>query len=360
MKVVMKSILWSCALSLCVACNSTSENAKNQNLIIHVASVKSQDVDNRKEFSFLAKPYRTSDLSFRVGGPIERFDVYAGNYYKKGDVIAEVDSRDFLIRKERAEAIYHQSKAEFERIGVLFEKNNISASAYEKAKADYTSAKTAFETAKNELDDAKLIAPFNGYVGEVYIEKYQDVKATQPVVSLVDIDQLKIEAYVTQDIALGARDMKEVNLCFDAIPGEVYVANVVEVSKSTTKNNLSYLLTALLPNKDGKLLAGMSGKVFFDVVALSSLPIVTIPQTALCHRPTEGSYVWVVNAGTQQVSRRKVEVGALQPNGSVCITTGVNVGEIIAVSGLRFLSEGMKVETAKGKNAEPTRNTLSK
>lgn len=52
------------------------------------------------------------------------------------------------------------------------------------------------------MDDTRLIAPFVGYVGEVYIEKFQDVKATQPVVSFIDITQLKIEAYVTQDIAL--------------------------------------------------------------------------------------------------------------------------------------------------------------
>ena len=47
---------------------------------------------------------------FRVGGPIDRFEVYAGNYYQRGDIIAEIDSRDFRIRKERAEAIYNQAK----------------------------------------------------------------------------------------------------------------------------------------------------------------------------------------------------------------------------------------------------------
>lgn len=101
-----------------------------------------------------------------MGGPIDHFEVYAGNYYHRGDIIAEIDSRDFRIRKERAEAIYHQAKAEFERIKVLYEKNNLSASAYEKARADYTSAKTAYETAVNELEDTKLIAPFDGYIGK--------------------------------------------------------------------------------------------------------------------------------------------------------------------------------------------------
>ena len=61
------------------------------------------------------------------------------------------------ISKERAEAVYNQAKAEFERVKALYEKDNLSASAYEKARADYTSAKTAFETATSyESSDSCL------------------------------------------------------------------------------------------------------------------------------------------------------------------------------------------------------------
>ena len=200
-----------------------------------------------KEFSFIAKPFRTSELSFRVGGPISNFEVYAGNYYRKGEVIATIDDRDFLIRKEQTQAVYDQAKAEFERIGALYEKNNISASTYEKTKAEYTSAKTAFQTAANELNDTRLVAPFDGYVGEVFIEKYQEVKATQPIISFIDLDQLKIETYVTQDIALQAEQLQQAELRFDAVADRTYPATILEISKSTTPNNLSYLLTARLP-----------------------------------------------------------------------------------------------------------------
>lgn len=206
-----------------------------------------------KEFSFIAKPFRTSELSFRVGGPISNFEVYAGNYYRKGEVIATIDDRDFLIRKEQTQAVYDQAKAEFERIGALYEKNNISASTYEKAKAEYTSAKTAFQTAANELNDTRLVAPFDGYVGEVFIEKYQEVKATQPIISFIDLDQLKIETYVTQDIALQAEQLQQAELRFDAVADRTYPATILEISKSTTPNNLSYLLTARLPNPDRQL-----------------------------------------------------------------------------------------------------------
>lgn len=334
-----------CIFLLCLfsACGG-EEKKTNEPVRIKVVEVENTIPTSEREFSFISKPFKETTLSFRVSGPIDRFEVYTGNYYHRGDIIAEIDSRDFRIRKERAEAIYKQSKAEFERIKVLYEKDNLSASAYEKARADYTSAKAAFETATNELNDTRLIAPFDGYVGEVYIEKFQDVKATQSIISFIDIAQLKIESYVTQDIALQARQIKEIGIRFDALPDSVYPAKVIDISKGTTRNNLSFLMTALLPNKKEEWPAGISGKVLLELPSQSSVSILTVPQTALSHRPTEGDYVWVVDRMAGKVSKRKVILGELLTGGKVEVKDGLRVGETVAVSKLRFLSEDMPVE----------------
>lgn len=342
MRTKVRFILLSSLSFLFCACNGKDVKSE-QDLLVYTAEATTLSQEGSKEFPFIAQPFRTSELSFRVGGPINRFDVYVGNQYTQGAVIAEIDPRDFRIRKERAEAVYHQAEAEFKRIEVLFQKENISASTYEKAKSDYISAKMAFETATNELADTRLAAPFTGYVGEVHIEKFQDVKAAQPVLSLIDIHQLKIEIYVTQDIAYTAQKADSIRLRFDALPDKTFSARIAEVSKGTTQNNLSYLLTAFLPNKDGGLLAGMSGKAILDTPQVTGMSGVCIPQTALCHRPTEGSFVWIANSDTKQVSKRDVKIGELLPGGYVKVTQGLQAGETVVVSKLRFLSDGMKV-----------------
>lgn len=353
MRLSGKTVLGICMAVSLTACGKKKQENTTAPLIVNTAVVEEGRSLSRKEYPFIAGPYRTTELSFRVGGPIDHFDVYAGNHYKKGDVIAGIDPRDFRLRKERAEAVYNQAEAEFSRVQSLYRKNNLSASAFEKAKAEYTSAKTAFESASNELSDTRLKAPFNGYIGEVYIEKFQDIKPTSPVVSFVDIDQLKIEAYVTQDIAFNAAAVQNVNLCFDAAPHHSYVARVEEISKNTTRNNLSYLLTAVLPNPDGKLLAGMSGKLSFDLGPESQIPRILIPQKALCHRPSEGDYVWIIDAGTGKASKRNVRKGEIRQEDKIEITSGLQQGETIATSGLRFLSEGMDVVSNKAKSDCP-------
>lgn len=344
MKVIVKTVLGACFVCLLNACNNPAGNTEKQKNIVNIAQATTIPSDSRKEFSFISKPFRSSDLSFRVSGPVDRFEVYPGNHYRKGDIIAEIDPRDFHVRKERAEGVYNQAKAEYDRIKTLFEKNNVSASTYEKAKADYISAKTAFDAATNELEDTRLVAPFDGYIGEVFIEKHQDVRATQPVVTFVDIEQLKIETYITQYIAFNFQDLKKVDLRFDAMPDSVFEARIVEISRSTTSNNLSYMLTALLPNQNSRLLSGMSGKISIDSGNTVSKPDIVVPQIGVCHSPQHGDYVWVVDETSKRVSRREVQLGELASGGKVRINEGLKPGETIATSGLRFLSEGLEVD----------------
>lgn len=135
-------------------------------------------------FPFIAKPLRTTELSFRVSGPIDRFEVYPGNHYKRNDIIAEIDPRDFRLRLENAEVAYRRAEADYKRIESLYEKDNVSASSYEQARAAWIAARTAYNTALNEFNDTQLRAPFDGYAGEVFIEKYQDVRAAPPVITL--------------------------------------------------------------------------------------------------------------------------------------------------------------------------------
>ena len=113
----MKRVIYSVftalfTLSLCTSCSKQQKQMQTSEPIVQTTEVKSVQDSRRKEYSFTTRPFRTSELSFRVGGPIKSSTNYIGNYYRKGEVIATIDQRDFEIRKNRAEAVYNQAKAE--------------------------------------------------------------------------------------------------------------------------------------------------------------------------------------------------------------------------------------------------------
>lgn len=333
------------ALVLITACGTAkTDGNKTKKLTVKTFIASKETTGKEQSFTFISKPYRTSLLSFRVGGVVERFEAHVGSHYRKGDVIATIDARDFKIRAERAEALYQQAEAEFNRIDILFKNNNISASVYEKAKAELVSARTNHQTAANELSDTQLIAPFDGYVGELFIEKFQDVKATQTVITFVEIDRLKIETYVPQAIALNPSAITSATISFDGSPNENYDVTIAEISKSTTRNNISYLLTALLENKTGELLSGMSGKINIYTNGTQSI---TIPQDVVRNRPSVGNFVWIIDPVTNKVSRQVVTLGAVRDGGLVTVINGISEGDIVATTNIDFLGEGEVVEISK-------------
>src|SRR5574344_578320 len=192
----MKYFFLSILAAVIIASCGNSQNSQEKKFVVKTATATSLAEEEDKSFSFISKPNHTAELSFRVGGQVKYFDTYPGTFFKKGTLIAEIDPRDFAVKKERAAGQLYQAKAEYQRIKILYEKNNVSASTYDKSYADYVAAETSLEMAENDLKDTKLVAPYNGYISKTYIERHQDVKATQPVVSFVDIDQIRIEVYV--------------------------------------------------------------------------------------------------------------------------------------------------------------------
>lgn len=93
-----------------------------------------------------------------------------------------------------------------------------------------------------------------------------------------------------------------------------------------------------------ELLAGMSGTAQIDIsYSPMELKGVVIPQYALCHRPSVGDYVWLVEDERSQVKMRKVSKGKLFPYGKVHVKEELSTDDVIATTGLRFLFEGTKV-----------------
>lgn len=341
----MRKVFLFCLLFPLVSCGESSqtEPRKREVKVAHARVVRQ---GHGRSYTFLSSPYRTTELSFRVGGPVTNFKVQSGQFFRKGQLIAAIDDRDFIIRKQRAEALYHQAKVDYERVTNLYEKGNISGTNYEKAKADYERAKADFHTAGNELSDTRLLAPFDGYVQQVHIDEYQDVSPSSPVVTFIDLSRIKAQAFIPEDMAVRLREggRKDSSfVCFKATGERRYYPVESFVTQSTSENNISYLYTLVLDNKDNSLFGGMAGilSVQYPQPSISCSNVI-IPQTAVCHNPEQGAYVWLVGEDNR-VKRKSVQVGGLIAGSGVEVLSGLVSGDRVAVTCLSFLSDNEEV-----------------
>lgn len=342
-----KNLVWACLTLLLVSCSPKNEtgNKVGKKMEIVEAQSMARNVVERT-YSFISCPYKTVELSFRVGGPIKQFEAQTGKFYRKGEVIAAIDPRDFIIRKNEAEAVCRQAEAEYQRIANLYEKDNISGSAYEKAKAEYARAKAAYETATNELEDTRLLAPFDGYVQDISIEQHQEVKASVPVLSFIDLSRIKAEVYIPEDVAKAFHQKKDMpcHVSFDGMEGKRYEIAETYLSQTATDNNISFLLTAIIENKDNSLFGGMSGEVSLPIPSASDGTMVYIPQTAVFSRTTNQASVWKVDE-ENRVQRTSIRLGDACSKNHIEVVSGLHPGDRIVASGLYTLSEDEQIST---------------
>lgn len=342
-----KTVLFIGIAGLLTACNR-AEQPKEKQPEVKVVRAQQVEKESERSYTFLSQPYRTSELSFRVGGPIRTFDIQNGQFFRKGELIAAIDDRDFVVRSQRAAALYKQAEADYKRVSNLYEKGNISGTNYEQAKADFEKAKADYTEAANDLADTRMYAPFDGYVQQVHAERFQDIKPSMPVVTFIDLSKIKVEAYVPEDMALSFRKKDDAPACriaFSALKERSFAPSEVYVTQSAANNNISYLLTAILENKDNSLFGGMTGTFsvpFTPGRYADGKACVVIPQSAVCHNPEIGSFVWKVNENNEVV-RKPVMLGRLKKNDLIEVVSGLSAGEQVAVTRLSYLSENEKI-----------------
>lgn len=234
-------------------------------------------------YTFISQPYRLSELSFRVGGPVHAFDVQQGQFFRKGQLIAAIDERDFVIQKQRTEALYRQAEVDYTRISSLYAKDNISGMNYEQAKANYERTKADYEAAVNAWEDSRLYAPFDGYVQQAHIERYQDVKPSVPVVTFIDLSRIKVEAYVPEDMALQMRQKDSVACVvrFNALPDREFVPSEYFLTQRMSLAAIIIAMGMLVDNAivvyDAALVNMQRGmrkrKAILDAVSGTSMPL---------------------------------------------------------------------------------------
>lgn len=155
---------------------------------------------------------RQVDLSFQVGGIIEKMFKEEGDSVEKDELLAILDSRDYKSNLEKAEAevektlaLKNDSEEKFNRNAPLVEDDTISKQEYDmlkntrdKSAADYDSAVAAKNYAQNQLDYTKIYAPDDGIVMVRVQEPGATVNKGQIVYSISKNKPVWVRAYVNE------------------------------------------------------------------------------------------------------------------------------------------------------------------
>lgn len=322
--------------------SSTGETPQAETIkYVKVETISDGTVQNSMTLNGKIKEKSLTSLSFRVGGPLKQLNVKQGDYVRAGQVIAEIDKRDYELQLETRKAQFDQVEGEYNRYKQLIEQKKIPENTFEKIKSGYLMAKTGYENAQNQLRDTELKAPFSGYIFEKFVENFQTVGAGTPIVSIIDNSHLEVVVSVSESQLNKVKNDRNSFLNVENAGIYQLPVRLLSVSEKTMNDGL-YEVKYAFENKDELHVApGMTAEVTLHCKAEENQ--LSVASTALFHEK-DNTCVWVFNPSTSQVEKRVVKVTLDGSRGRVNIVSGVSNGEQLVTAGVHYLVEGQQVK----------------
>lgn len=314
-------------------------------------------VETSRNLAGVARAGIEADLSFRVGGTVEEVNVALGDTVRKGQVLARLDSVDYELQVQeaeaglaQAEAALRKGEADFDRTRALYESNNASKSELDAARAAAESARSQVDAASKRLELSRqqlayteLRAPSDGAIAFKDLEINENVQAGSPVFMMTSGSLAEVEFAVPEVMIASISVGLPVTVKLDAVPGREFPAEITEVGVAVTGASAAFEATARLTEKVPEVRSGMAAEVVCRFQDAEDSAEIAVPWVAV-GEDRDGRFVFVLEPaaeGTATVHRRAVTVGKIGK--TIEIVEGLSEGELIVTAGIRRLSEGMRV-----------------
>ncbi|PWD97964.1 efflux RND transporter periplasmic adaptor subunit [Marinilabilia rubra] len=343
MRTSLMTLFFTGLVILNTGCSSTEPEQKKEARYVKIEEVQPQITANAKTFNAAIEENRKSSVPFRVGGPLEKIFFDEGDFVKKGQILAQLDKRDFKTRLLAAEAQFTQAKGEFERYSQLYEQNKLPANTYEKIKSAYLAAKSNWENASNALSDTRLTAPFSGFVFQKLINNHETIAPGQPVLILIDTNTLEVNFGVPESVVNTLKEGQEVGITVNHHTDNRHSATIHSISHKAGDDRLFHVRLKM-KNPDPEIIKpGMTAKAIVAETESKKSSRPVVPTEAIFYSGNQPN-VWIFNETNNQVSRRPVTTGLVNDEGMIQIAKGIQPNEKIVTAGVHSLLEGQKVK----------------
>lgn len=280
-------------------------------------------------------------LAFRVAGPIKRIRVSEGQFVKKGELLVELDSRDYQWQYNAALAEYIQVKGESDRVIELYRRGSVSTNEYDKAVAAKKRVTALYNVHLNALSDTRLKAPFDGYIQKKYFDVPEIVAQGTPVLSMIDDDYLEVNIDIPSSDFIRREDFVSYEAVADVYPDKALSLEMLDMTQAANYNQLFNMRFRLKRDSALALAPGMSVTVTIRFRPASE-EFTTIPVSALFQKNGD-SCVWLYDETSGTVQMIRVSVWQIVKNGTAIVRSDLRVGQTIISAGVNELKEGQKV-----------------
>jgi len=345
-----------CMFVLVAACGGAEDQSGNEEntgprVPITVTTAVARDLEVWEPSVGQLEPKIAPLIAAEVAGRLIAVHFDVGDHIKRGQVLAEIDSADFELSRDMAQAdidrvvaLIHAEQLKVTRLQALVQKKSVNQSVLDDAQAqlgalnaDRTSAQVRLQQARLDLSRARITSPIDGRVDDTQVSIGDYVKVGSPLMRIGNFQYLKARLPFPETLLPDLRAGLAVRLSSPSAPGVNVETTVSEVRPSITLGGRSAQVIVNLENPGPW---GPGATVTASVRVAVHENATMLPEVSVVLRPA-GAVVYVISDG--KALQRVVTTG-LRRDGQVEILSGLAVGEKVAADGAGFLADGVAIE----------------
>ncbi|MBL9037838.1 MAG: efflux RND transporter periplasmic adaptor subunit [Archangium sp.] len=291
-----------------------------------------------------------SEMAANVSGRVIATYVERGQVVKRGQAIALVDAQGAAFsasaagsQAKAAEAQLALAMTDCERADRLFKEGAIAKSEYDRLKTSCSAQVFSAEAAKSNAglasklaDDTLIRAPFDGVVGERYINVGEYVQPPTRVASLYAVNPVRVQISVPESSVGAVQQGQTVEVTVGAFENRVFVGKVRFVAPNLRPSTRDLLVEAVVPNADGALKPGMFATTR---LVTGESPQATVPVDAIV---ADGTTKRLFLAKDNKAIELVVQTGS-EKDGRVAVIDSLQPTDIIIVKPPSTLRDGAAI-----------------
>jgi len=331
-------------------------------------------------------------MKAEVGGVVKNLYAAEGRHVREGDLLVELEDREYRLRLERLEAQrlrylselfvekqyavtgqeaspgvidkLDKAQAAYEKTSEAFKKGLVSQADLEKAQSDLelglieagrkkdeimastkglTQAEVDVKIARMDLEKTLIRAPFAGIITDIKLSPKERLDAGRELFTLVDISRIKVKAKVLESEVGKIVAGREVELRFSAFPGRAFKGRIEAISPVINAEDKTCAVHVTMDNPSEEVKPGMHAEVEFPTEIFKDRLLV--PQQAILVR---GGRKLVFAVEGDVAKWRYIEVGLENERFAEVLPGkepgwGVTAGDTVIIEGHITLAHDTKV-----------------
>lgn len=343
------------------ACKNGNTNNNTKDIVeIPVLKLEAQDTSLTNDYVADMQAIKNVEVRSRMHGFIDRALVDEGQQVKQGQLLFQLNDREYAISLNRAKANLASAlsaasiaEVELERIKTLVDKKVISPSEMSLGEAKLSEAESRIKTAKAMIDDAnqkltyaRVRAPFSGRIDRLPLKAgslveegalLTTVSDTRQMYAYFDVSENEYLQFVRNGKGRFDHDKETTLILSD---GSIYpVKGKIQTHENAFSDNTGSIAFRAMFNNPGHILKhGVSGKIRLNSRLTGC---VLVPQKSV-FEIQDKSYVFVLDKNNTVKMRSFVP--KLSLSGYYVVGSGLKPGEVIVYEGVQELRDGKVIK----------------